>query len=414
MSRQNPIFRPLPYFHQWIFAIVGFGILFGMYKYTVLRQWDFNVYYLASIVLAEGENPYDPQSLMNQGDETIGVGYGGLPYLYSPLLACLMYPLGCLPFFEASLIWALLKCIALEFSIFLILHLLKKPPSIFWLILLHIIVLSFRPIALDINAGNVAIFESTLILLFLASWQNHKNWIASISLCIAATLFKGIPLLLILYPLHLRDWQFLRRCIAVGCGIALYFLIDYSATLQWMQFFQSPTWQRLWDEQVQSFYNCSSTTVILRTFSDTYFAEPLIRSDLAVSVLVPLFPLLVFLLTCWIIHKYRKRSENPHSSAILALLMCTLLLLTPRLAGYTLAWTVFPLTFSLIHSIQYRNWLCIFLLAICLFCFQTAFSPEHIPHGIMQLLIDKEFFGLLSLYASLLFYMKCANINPNK
>jgi len=400
------LFEPLSYYQQWLFALVGLGIIFAVYNYTILRQWDFNVYYLASNVIWQNDNPYNPQNLINEGEKTIGVGYGGLPYLYSPLLARVLFPIAMLPFFEASFLWALLKCICLELTVFLILLLLQKLPSIFWLSVLHIIVLLYRPIALDMNAGNVAIFESTLILLFLVFWKQGQNTAAAIALIGAAALFKLVPLILLLYPLHLRDWRLLRSMAGVGLGFILYAIIDISSTIEWIHFFQSDTWLRLWDEQVQSFYNSSSTTVILRTFSNTYFAEPLIESGWAVNILVPLFPILIFTISCFSINKYLQKKNQPKSPLLFSLLICTLLLLPPRLAGYTLVWTLFPLTFLLLHAIQHISLIQLILLGISLFLIQSSIPPEHIANGFMQLLIDKEFFGLLLFYFCLIICVK--------
>lgn len=404
MRIQFPSFlcQPLSPFARMVAFILGFTLLFLCYSDSVRRQWDFAVYYLASAAIRSGENPYDSDTLMAISQTVDGVGYGGLGYLYPPHLARLLYPLSHGSYFLASFIWMVLKCFALEFSLFLILSLLKIRIHPLSLLLIHGAAMLYRPIGLDMSAGNIAIFESVLILGALAAWTKKKYGVSAFLLILGGSL-KGSSLLLALYPLHLRDKPFLRALIITALGFSAVLLIDYPVLIECFRFFQSPKWKLLWDEQVQSFYNCSSTTVILRTFSDTYFAEPLWPAPYLSLILIPLFPITVFAAACYGIYRHN-RADNADrlSGVVLGLLLCTVLLLPPRLAGYTLALTFMPVVCLVTRSIAEKRWFVLTLMGLGLGLIQCSIPPNHVPAGITQLLIDKDFFGLLLIFISLL------------
>ncbi len=411
MIRQLPSLsiQPLSPYAKTIAFLLGFGVLFLGYCDSVRRQWDFPVYYLASAALWDGENPYDPDTLTTISHSIDGAGYGGLPYLYPPLMARVLYPLSRLPYFPASFLWLVLKCLALESVLFSILTLLRVRFNVVSLFLIHLAALLYRPIGLDMSAGNIAILEAALILGALTAWRGSRYGPAGALMVLGGSL-KGSSLLLTLYPLHLRDKPFLRAlgCSAIALGALL--LIDFPALLQCVRFFHSHEWQLLWDEQVQSFYNCSSTTVILRTFSETYFAEPLWNSPAITIALIPLFPISVFAAACFGIHRFKQRNPfNKTDSTVLSLLLCAVLLIPPRLAGYTLVWTLFPAVCIITTSFRQRHWGALTLSLIGIGLLQSSLPPNHIPPGISQLLIDKDFFGLFLLFLSNL--SLCVTIN---
>ncbi|RJP31965.1 MAG: DUF2029 domain-containing protein [Candidatus Omnitrophota bacterium] len=392
--------HPLSRFQQILAFLLGFAVLFLAYSDAARRQWDFAVYYLASKAIWSGINIYDSAQMQHFADEIDGVGYAGLSYLYPPLTARLLSPIGWIPYFPASFSWMVLKCVALEVTIFMSLSIMRLNKTILAFMILQGAAIHYYPIDLDFNAGNIAVFESTLFLCCLMAWQ-HKKLSISAPLLAFSSLMKLYPLLFALYPLHLREKRFLRALAVALAFVGAANLLDYENFHRFIQYFQSPVWQTMWDEQVQSFYNCSYTTVILRSFSDTYFAQPLFESPLLVALLIPLFPVAILLIMAFIVHQREKQSIfNPAATEILCMIICSILLLTPRLAGYTLAWTFLPATFSVWFSIQKRLFLPLFISLTGIILLQIYLPPQRIPHGFTQLLIDKDFFGLLLLFIS--------------
>ncbi|MBN2325720.1 MAG: DUF2029 domain-containing protein [Candidatus Omnitrophica bacterium] len=395
--------RPLSKFEASIAFLIGFGILFYFYSDCVNRQWDFPVYYLAAKAVANHQNPYDPSILQSIADAEEEVGYGGgLPYLYPPHLARMLSLFGKAPFFASSFFWMTFKCAALEMILFLSFALMRIPVTPLALIVGNIAALFFRPAALDFNAGNAATFEYALILAGLYAWSRSRFCAAGFFTILGGSI-KGTSLLITLYPIHLRDWRFLRALTIAAIILGCFLVWDWRILLRFFEFYQSPLWKQMWDEQVQSFYNCSYATVILRTFSYTYFAEPILAIPLLSTILIPLFPLFIFASMAFFLQKQRRQSQslfNPTSGIVLSMILCGVLLLPPRLAGYTLIWTLFPF-FQIIHT-SWKNRIYIALPYVLtgLILIQLNLPPNHIPHGIPQLLIDKDFFGLLLLFIS--------------
>ncbi|HQH72980.1 MAG TPA: glycosyltransferase 87 family protein, partial [bacterium] len=171
--------RSLSAYGRLVAFLIGFGVLFLVFSDCVKRQWDFPVYYLAARALWNGENPYDPARLSALAQTVEGAGYGGLPYLYPPYLARILTPLAWLPYFPAAFTWLAIKCAALEATLFLALFLARIRIHPVSLAVGHIGVFFYRPIALDLNAGNIAILEAALVLGALAAWGRARTGSAS-------------------------------------------------------------------------------------------------------------------------------------------------------------------------------------------------------------------------------------------
>ncbi len=382
-------------------SVVGFIVFLNAMDLFVMRQWDFSVYYMAGYALNHDWNPYDRDGLQELASSLPEVEYGGLPYLYPPLTGYLFKPLALLPYFEAKYVWFVCKCAALEGIILVTLFVCRIPISVFSLGLVHLAAVYFRPVRLDFNAGNIAVFEALMVYAFFWYWRIANYRSSGVVLSFVGAI-KIMPLMLILYPLHLRQYKLLIPFfISMGC-IGATTLYHYNLFTSYLTFYQSTLWRQIWDEQVQSFFNCSSTTVILRTFTDTYFARPIIESDLIANTLIPLFPIAVFFLSAWLIDKALKMNPQIHSHEFnVALLIMTLLLISPRLAGYTLAWLFLPYICVAKEIVINRMVSAGILWLLSLGLLQVVAPPEHIPHGWPQLLIDKEFFALFFLYLSM-------------
>ncbi len=396
--------KPLGFYSKSVLFIIGFAMLFWWYSDAVRRQWDFAVYYVASIALWNGENPYDPETLKQIAKSIDGVGYEGLPYLYSPLFARVLWPLTHLSYFEASFCWLLIKCVLLEISLFVMLYLLRIEIQSIIFIAIHIAVFFFRPFALDFNAGNIAIFEYSLIVCSLALWRTNR-WRSCAFLMLFAGLIKGTLMFFVLYVVHTRNWKLLKALALSTMVFGVILLVDYRPVINYLQFFQTPTWTLMWDEQVQSIYNCSATTVILRTFCETYFAQPIIHFPLLGKILIPIFPIIIFILTANAVNFHQKRQGTSETdNNILTILILCILLLTPRLAGYSLSLTFYPAIYLIYKSFKEKRYISIFMsmlgsTLLLMEPLQIGFHPGHFePGGFEQLMVDKDFFASLILY----------------
>ena len=413
MPEQKKFFwgKPLPVVPQLLIALAGFTLFFIEFSKGVHLQWDFVIYYLAAYTLSIGGDIYDKDVLMQVSDSINDLEYGGLPYLYLPIFARALFPLSFLSYFNASFVWIILKCLALEVTIFGTLFLLQRTPTLLNMILLHAAAFMFAPFGVDMYTGNIGILESTMALCFFAAWKKRREWCA-VFMLICSGMTKGLPLILALYPYYLREWPFLKK-IAVALGVfGSFFIIDYSTTKMWLAFYQSPKWLLFWDELVQGYYNCAYTSAILRVFSETYFTQPLIDIPGLSVILLPIFPMTIVLMTAYAIH--RKRQEEGGEAVdptIVALLMSGVVLISPRMAEYSLSWSFFPLCTVFFLIIKEKRIVPLVLTLGAIVLFQIYVLPEHVKPGWQQLLIDKIFYGQILLYVSL--WLFCA-IKPRE
>lgn len=388
---------PIPTAGLPLAGLLGFIAIFWRYQELVNLQWDFGAYYVAGKTLISGANPYDPESLRASGRLLTDSEYHGLLFLYPPLFLRLLTPLFYLDLYTASFVWFTLKCITLEVMLLVALRLMQAPLSLLTLVLMNLAALLFHPFGLDFSAGNVAIFEGALILSGLLAWSNNKKPLAA-ALITLGSFMKISPFLLALYPLHRRDKNFLVPLAICLAALAALAAADWQMTLNYLAFTQSDAVTYHWDEQVQSVYNISLTSLILRSFAHTYFYEPLIDAAWLVPVLTPLAPALIFLALAVSVRRHEQTNPHSTSPAIYCALLLAILLIPPRLTGYTLSWTLFPCAYLLLQSWNQKQWSALFLTILGVVLLQCYFPPSQIKPGIEQLLIDSELIGLLSLF----------------
>ena len=390
------ICRPVPTGRQrFLLIVLGLVALFSRYVPAWNAVWDYSVYYKASREMFEGKSPYVQPEF-----STMEKPYIGLPYLYSPVFARLLTPLALLNYMWSSLVWVIIKCLSLEACIFLIMRLLSLPFSAGAFAILHLLVLVYQPVGLDVGSGNVATLEIMTILGGLVAWRANRPTLGGFLLALPI-IVKPTCLLILLYALHRRAWGVLRGAgLAVLC-VGLCTAADWRYTVDLVQFLRSPLWARFWDELVQSYYNFSAVTVIQRTFGETYFTQPIVWLPWLPPILIPLATISIFVLTARAIARSEGRdASHVLDPSILSLVLLTALLLPPRLAGYSLVWTLLPLA-SLAHrTIASRDWLVGLLTVVGFVLIQIHVEPQHTGPGLSQLLIDHYFFGLLFLYAA--------------
>ena len=373
---------------------LGFVLLFACYVTEWHAQWDFEVYRRASLAILHGENPYPVE-----GPDS-PVPLAQLPYLYSPLFARLVTPIVLLEPVWSKLTWLVLKCLALLACAVLTIRLVEIPLSVGSFGTLILFMTVYQPIGFDISAGNVALFEIAAILAGLYAWKGKRPVLAGFLLTLPA-MVKATCLLVLLYPFHRRDWRILRGAVWATAALVVLSLPDWRHLMEMVQFLRGPIWVDYWDDLAQGYYNLSAVTVLQHIFGQTYIMEPILPISWIPPFFSPLFAIVVIVLTAWAIARAEQRLDcSPLDHSILSLVLLTALLLPPRLAGYSLAWTIFPLVSLACLFMTCRDRILGLLLVVGFALIQLHVRPSHVPPGIAQLLIDHCFFGLLFLYAA--------------
>lgn len=174
-------------------------------------QWDFKVYYYATVAQAHGENPYDLEVLNKFSPDKIIY-----PFVY-PVLTCYFFrPLTMLPYGVAYQVWLFLK---VALAIYLI-----------WLWRKHFLQWGALPLMIliatgtylgamyrDFNSGNVTLIEQVLLWTGFYWLLEEKPYRFTLAV-VAAALFK---VSLAVFLVALLFTRFRNRATALALGVIL-------------------------------------------------------------------------------------------------------------------------------------------------------------------------------------------------
>jgi hypothetical protein len=153
------------------------------------RQPDFKNYYYAAVNAQSGADPYDPAA------QTRAAGHS-IPgrFLYPPITLNVFRPLTALPVDHASWVFLGLKCLGVAGLLALwVTHFNPFPREPWWLLALAVHAVG-RPFALDLKAGNIAVFEQLGLWLAILCHLRGWHWRASGLIALTAA-FKLTPIL---------------------------------------------------------------------------------------------------------------------------------------------------------------------------------------------------------------------------
>lgn len=389
--------------HETIIALLlGFLVLFWIHSRSINQQWDFGVFYLAAQVWVDGGNPYSTVALREMAGHTHGGEYHGLPFLYPPWALIFFSLFTIADLYGAAFLWLVCKCILLVAQIYLIGILVWGRISMLTWGALVIAAGWYRPIADDMASGNVTLMESTIVLASVYFYRKKKTTLSAMLICLGSCM-KWISFCLLLIPWSDRNLRFaysMAGCVFVALALILF---DWGTWSAFVAYAGSDAWARHWDEQVQSVYNSSTLSLVLRTFTDTYFYDALLNAPWMVPVVMTLIPLLV-LSGLWWGMKQPVAEEQPRIRFAMVLLV--MLLVAPRLTGYSMVWSLYPAILTLWLAWEHKHAVCGLLSVIGIAQIQWYIAPSSVETGYEQLLLDRSVFGCTFLYIALLLCVK--------
>jgi hypothetical protein len=289
-------------------------------------QVDFNTYYAAAVLQAEGRNPYDgaaTETLLRKD----GLAY--IPssnYIYPPYLAAALIPGLFLPPQILGLLWYLASLSGLGLALWLILRGQGLVPSAArpaWQDAFLFACL-FAPVRHSLYVGQVnALLLLLVAITFLACQRGHQA-AAGVSLGIAA-LIKISPGLLALHFLFARRFRALAAFALTVLGLPAVTLPLFWTDLQ--AFFAIVP-ARL-SQPMPHLVNQSLNGFFSRLFTANAFTEPLAAADPA-SVLL-LVRLAGAAVAVWVALQLaiRRRELHRHADLSLGALLTLLLLVSP-------------------------------------------------------------------------------------
>jgi alpha-1,2-mannosyltransferase len=156
-----------------------------------LLEPDFRVYHMAASAVLDGISPYDVATVE------------GYPFIYSPIAALLLVPLGLVHVHVAFAAWTFVNVLALEVAIYLALRLVipESPARRAKLaVLATVAALPIGPVLLNTAVGQINVL---LLLLIVADLTRRPGRFQGVAIGIAAGI-KLTPLIFVVYLLFTR------------------------------------------------------------------------------------------------------------------------------------------------------------------------------------------------------------------
>ena len=302
----------------WIWTIASIA--------TKDNQWDFKVYYYATIAQAQGENPYDLEVLNKHSPDKII-----FPFVY-PVVTCYFFrPLTLLPYGVAYQVWLFFK---IGLAIYL-LWLWRKRFMNWGSLPLMILVATGTFLGAfyrDLNSGNVTLIEQALLWtgFYWLLEERPYRFVAAIA---AAAFFKFSLAIFLAAILFTRMKGKLAAiglgCILVGGYVAIVWMADPEAFANLMQAGSSI-------KEYTADFNHSSFAV----FHDLgkLFAGRAVDSSSGRAIVIGLYLAFVGVVSAFTFRSLRNfKSLNQHDAMFLTICALCLLyvLVVPRMKNYT-------------------------------------------------------------------------------
>jgi Glycosyltransferase family 87 len=215
------------------FAFVAIGFMISMLSGKFVGSRDFVVYWATGQQLVHHANPYDGQALFRM-EHVAGLGTDSAMYMRNPPSALpLVYPLGFLGLWAASIIWSLLLFASLLASVRMLWVMHGRPKNH-----RHWIGYSFGPALLCMIMGQTTLFALLGLVLFLRLHQS-RPFLAGMSLWLCALkphLFLPFGVALLAWIVFMKSYKILiGAAAAMAASSAIAFVIDPHSWGQYAQ-----------------------------------------------------------------------------------------------------------------------------------------------------------------------------------
>ncbi len=296
-------------------------------------QWDFKVYYYATVAHAHGENPYDLGILNKYSPDKII-----FPFIY-PVLTCYVFrPLTLLPYGVAYQVWLLLKvCLAIY-----LLWLWRKRFLQWGALPFMILIASATYLGAfyrDLNSGNVTLIEQAFL------WSGFF-WLLEgkpfrFVLAVAAAAFFKFSLAVFLVTVLFTKLKHRTAALALGCALILGYVGILWAT-------DAQSFDHFWQAGSNlKEYTADFNHSTLAVFHDLgkLFCGAGIDSDGGRSIVIALyvaFALLISVVTIQSIRKFKHLEPRDTLFMTICALCFLYALAMPRMKNYTLILLAVP------------------------------------------------------------------------
>lgn len=314
-------------------------------------QWDFRVYYSASLCHSMGLDPYDLEVL--QG---VYRNVAPLPFVYPPLIIYFFKPFTYLNIESAALVFFCLKLFALcgLFYIWSKIFTFKRHIGAFLLFSL----LGFNSaLHIDLYNGNISVFEQFFIWLALYLFLKDKiKWFSAIILFVS--FFKLLPIAFLLLLFVSRRTDRFQVLFFSSLIFLMYLVLNYL-----IEPFYSTNYINavLTNTIIEGGLQNGTTLEFIRS---VFAAFKIQIPGLFVIILYTLIAIAILYISYISIQKYSKRVENNNVMIVLFFAL-TLILVLPRFKDYSYIQALLPAYF-IFTRLRNKDSFVILLILACL------------------------------------------------
>jgi alpha-1,2-mannosyltransferase len=368
---------------------------------------DFKVYYFASQLTKNGENPYKTsliQEVLTANDQPLWA----TRFLYPMTFALLFVPFTFFSLESATYIWLLFNALLIVFSFYLLDKIIKNKNHLIWLITSVAIFAFFNPLYYTLKLGQINIVILVLLMLALLFWlkKDEKKiyaYLAGVILGIV-TLIKIFPIIIILYLLLKKQYKivliaFITILILTACsGLIVgfdkemqYYFKKLPAVFNWV-----PVAPISIPGFIRSAFSVDST-------AEQLFSLPRKKIELCSTILTASLALATFLYV-WLLKNYSKQSKILEFSLLIVLT----LLISGSVHRHYILWCLPILFYCFYYAWQNKHYFFLALTTIGYFLLNAAAADLNNLGKIKyigSLLIAPNFYGLVIIFITLLFFI---------
>jgi Glycosyltransferase family 87 len=336
-------------------AAVGLAVfIFQTISFVYLWDTDSPSYYIAAQGLRRHINIYDDRAFQDLAADVFGKSIIVYPYIYPPLLAQAILPLGGLAFEDYFLALYILNLLLTLLCLYLMADVLDfaKIGSVLPVLFLFVLLIANHPLEITIHHGQINLLVLAFILLSLKFQKSDKPFPAALFLSLAVFI-KIYPVLLVLPFLFYKKWKYVFAFAASSAGLFLASLLA-SGTSVWLDFGRSTLDMALGKSAsvyIRGFQS-SPNNLSLKGFLGQAVALFRLPSGLAEPAYL-LTAACLFLLVLLAARRIGLKSDIPLQGA---LLLIPTLVLAPLTWSHHYTMMIFPLAYVFGRAVKERRY----------------------------------------------------------
>ncbi|MDH4197294.1 MAG: DUF2029 domain-containing protein, partial [Candidatus Aminicenantes bacterium] len=280
-----------------LLVLLSATILVKAYAHSLAWDTDAPSFYTAAVGLRTGVNVYDPAAFDGLAASLFGRSVTVYPYIYFPVLAELLIPLGRLGYPAFAQVFLAINVLLTFLCLWLIIKAVRPAgrdrPAL--LLFLFVSAAVSEPLNTTLHHGQVNLWVLALILGAVLLLEKGREFWAVALLCLAV-FFKFYPVLIFALFLCQKRFRtlayaFLHGLLIVGASIALF------GTRPWLDFLTSATGNFLYGTKASFFFDFNAqwwnnslngffTQVLLARGAPRSYALPLVLASFLVFLAV--------------------------------------------------------------------------------------------------------------------------------